>query len=402
MDSKTNIPSFTVSLRGYDRVEVDEYLDSLADALGQVDDAQEQNRRLQAHIGRLNGRIKDLEDRISADTPKTGAILGERIGILLRSAEETATETLERAEVRSAQLIAEAEQRVVEAEEAARVAVAGGQEQARRIEASARAEAAEIISEAESRAAARTRQIEQWAEQVVSHTRAEEARMLREQQAKRDAATAELRSLGEQRDAVAATLAELRETLGQALGLVVPPDQPETGTALPAEDRSVDPEHGAAGAPGDGPEVETAAPAATSPAVPAPPDTDAAPAAPAGDLHAGDLHAGAAVADVADAAATDFEETVVIIGSPSKGAADGDGDVEADGEASDWWAGTSDSRPPFDVDACDEPVTGQIEAVNADGDAFHDGPDGTGSEDPEFEAKLEAWVSEGAKHFRRM
>ena len=41
MDLKTQAPSFTVSLRGYDREEVDGTLDSLAEALGQVNDAEE-------------------------------------------------------------------------------------------------------------------------------------------------------------------------------------------------------------------------------------------------------------------------------------------------------------------------------------------------------------------------
>lgn len=220
METKTQIPSFTISLRGYDREEVDEYLDSLADTLGHVDDTHEQNRRLQAHITRLNARIKDLEDRINADTPRTGAVLGERIGLLLSSAEDTATDTLNRAEGRAAEMVAEAEDKVAEAEEAARAAIARGEEQARRIEAAARGEAAEIISEAEARASARTRQIEQWAEEVVSHTRAEEARMLREHLEKRKAATAELRGLADHRDAAVSTLTELRESLGKALGLV--------------------------------------------------------------------------------------------------------------------------------------------------------------------------------------
>ena len=90
MDTKTNAPSFTVSLRGYDREEVDEYLDSLAEALGQVEEAEAHSRRLQAHVAKCNTRIKELEDRIRADTPKTGIALGERIGLLLHEAEEAA------------------------------------------------------------------------------------------------------------------------------------------------------------------------------------------------------------------------------------------------------------------------------------------------------------------------
>ncbi|HET6963497.1 MAG TPA: DivIVA domain-containing protein [Acidimicrobiales bacterium] len=220
MESKTNAPSFTVSLRGYDRMEVDEYLDSLAEALGQVEEAEERSRGLQAHIERLNVRIAELEDRIRADVPKTGGILAERISIMLRTAEETAADTINRAEAASAEMLEKAHEDVASAEDRARGAIARGEEQARRLEAAARAEAAEIVAEAEGRASTRTRQIEQWAEQVISHTRAEEARMLAEQQDKREQCEAELQALTEQRDAVAASIAQLREALGQALGLV--------------------------------------------------------------------------------------------------------------------------------------------------------------------------------------
>src|ERR1700758_5849191 len=81
LETKTNAPSFTVSLRGYDREEVDEYLDSLGEALNQVEEAEAHTRRLQAHVAKCNARIKELEDRIRADTPKSGIALGERIGI---------------------------------------------------------------------------------------------------------------------------------------------------------------------------------------------------------------------------------------------------------------------------------------------------------------------------------
>lgn len=228
METKTSqMPSFTVSLRGYDREEVDDYLDSLAEALAQVDEAKEQNRRLQAHIARLNSRLKDLEERISSETPKTGALVAERIAILLRTAEDTAADTITRSEATAAQIVAEANSKLTEAEDALRAAVSRGEAQARTIEATARGEAAEIIAEAEARASARTRQIEQWAEEVVSRTRAEEARMLREHQERRNRAVSELTALAEQRDAAAITLARLRETLGEALGLVeVAPDAP--------------------------------------------------------------------------------------------------------------------------------------------------------------------------------
>ena len=222
METKTHSPSFTVSLRGYDREEVDHYIDSLAEALEQVDDSSEQNRHLQSIVNRLNGRIKELEDRINSEAPRSGAMVGERIGILLREAEEAASDTVTRAETRAAAVVAAAEAKEHEADDIVRAALARGEDQSRRIESAARAEAAEIVAEAEARATARTRQIEQWAEQVISHTRAEEARMLREQQERRKAAKAELQFLSDQQDEASRVLTDLRDALGQALGLIEP------------------------------------------------------------------------------------------------------------------------------------------------------------------------------------
>ena len=197
METKTTAPSFTVSLRGYDRMEVDEYLDSLAEALGQVELAEQRSLSLQAEVDRQKARISDLERRINSEAPRNGVVLGERIAILLRTAEETASDTLERAD-----------------------------QEARQTEATAEAKASAIIADAERRATARTRQIEQWADQVISQTRFEEARIL-----------TELKSLADQRDSVAANITELRESLASALGVVGPPvELPATMVPEPLED----------------------------------------------------------------------------------------------------------------------------------------------------------------------
>jgi DivIVA domain-containing protein len=229
VETKTQAPSFTVSLRGYDREEVDEYLDSLAEALARVEEAEEQTRRLQGHVARCNSRIKELEDKIRADTPRTGVALGERIGLLLHEAEEAAADLRSRAEADRSRIVAGADAKAAEADEVMRSVTAQAEDQARRIETVAKGEAAEIVSEAEARAGARTRQIEQWAEQVISHTRAEEARMFVEQQKARDAAAAELQALADQRRAAAATLVSVREAIGRAVGLIEDPDEPATG-----------------------------------------------------------------------------------------------------------------------------------------------------------------------------
>jgi DivIVA domain-containing protein len=229
METKTQTPSFTVSLRGYDREEVDEYLDSLAEALARVEEAEDQTRRLQSHVARCNSRIKELEDKIRADTPRTGVALGERIGLLLHEAEEAAADLWSRAEADRSRIVAGAEAKAAEADELMRSVTGQAEDQARRIEAVAKGEAAEIVSEAEARAAARTRQIEQWAEQVISHTRAEEARMFVEQQKVKDAAAAELQALAEQRQAAAATLLSVRDAIGRAVGLIEDKDEPGAG-----------------------------------------------------------------------------------------------------------------------------------------------------------------------------
>ncbi len=234
METNAHNPSFTVSLRGYDREEVDEYLDSLAEALEQVDSAEEHTRQLQAHVNRLNARIKELEDRLATENPKSGMLLGERIGILLRQAEETAEDTVARAEAHAAKIITAAEQRADEAEQVVRGATARAEEQGRRIEASARADAAEIVAEAEGRATARTRQIEQWAEQVISHTRAEEARMLQEQKAARESFAAEMAELQAHRSVAHRTLSELREAVGHAIGIAAPDPEKEPPTSEPS------------------------------------------------------------------------------------------------------------------------------------------------------------------------
>lgn len=241
METRSHNPSFTVSLRGYDREEVDEYLDSLAEALEQVESAEEHTRQLQAHINRLNARIKELEDRLasSSESPKSGLLLGERIGILLRQAEETAEDTVNRAETQAAKIITAAEQQAQDADQVVRSAKSRGEEEGRRVEAAARAEAAEIVAEAEGRATARTRQIEQWAEQVISHTRAEEARMLQEQKSARERFAADLAELQAQRVTAHSTLSDLHQVLSHAIGIVTPEPEKVAATSEPAETTAV-------------------------------------------------------------------------------------------------------------------------------------------------------------------
>jgi DivIVA domain-containing protein len=361
-------PSFTVSLRGYDREEVDHYLDSLAEALHNVEDAEDRNHRLQVHVSRLNARIKDLEDRIQADTPKTGAVLGERIAILLSAAEETAAETITRAEVKAAETVGVADERLSNAQDEVRSVVAKAQEDGRRIEADARSGAAAIVAESESRAAARTRQIEQWAEDVVAKTRAEDERMHREQQLKREAAAAEVAALMAQRDRVAQALSDLRDSLGHAIG-----------------------------------EVNESAEADPAPLAPSVPEGEALAEVYEGarepDLAAGEAEAIVALDDAHESAASSAEDSST--DQPASVASDsslsnGSGST---GPGTFGLATTTGWHPAVVFDDIGLPS----EHDPSEAEPFTDPTPahGTGEVGEDFEVKLEAWVSEGARHFRQ-
>jgi DivIVA domain-containing protein len=368
METKTQPPSFTVSLRGYDREEVDEYLDSLAEALGQVEEAEEHSRKLQAHVTRLNSRIKELEDRIRADTPRSGSALGERIGLLLHEAEEAAADAVQRAEAEAALIVAAAEARGAEASETARGMTERAEDQARRIETAARGQAGEIAAEAEARAAARTRQIEQWAEQVVSHTRAEEARMVLEQQRAKDAAAVELKSLADQRSDAIATLGGLREALGRAIGLV---------------------DKGSSSSPASGGHpvsTETTSPAGT------PSDAALADASDAGTANGskGAPVANGTAGETATSSPFDgsFHESVTIIRSA---------DASIDGTAN----GSADRSTDGQEDRATEGTISIADGHGPGGDATGTSPIGHPAEDmseaDQFEAKLDAWVAGAAE-----
>jgi DivIVA domain-containing protein len=244
-------PSFTVSLRGYDREEVDEYLDSLAEALGRADQAEERCRRLQAYVGRITARVHELEERIRTEAPKSGAALGERIALVLRDAEKVASEHIASAESEAERILAEAAQKLSEAQAAVADAASKAEAEARRIEAAARSQAAATISEAEARAGARTRQMEEWAEQVIAHTRAEQARIGAANLRVRNELREELRALEAERERTLQVISDLREALGRAAGVAKngqpsgpdPQSEPEVGSE-PSEPQASTEPHG--------------------------------------------------------------------------------------------------------------------------------------------------------------
>jgi DivIVA domain-containing protein len=229
-------PRFTVSLRGYDKEEVERYLATVSERSSQdseqLDELQEQNRYLEEEHERLAARVEELEAAIRSETPHTVSALGERITLILNEAEEGASETLAKAKAEADYILAEArsaadalhqEASVVSAQAVETLAAARRQaaDLAEQLEADATARASAILSDAELRAQRRQEQIEEWAQQMVAHTRGVHAQLADEFAMVRRTHEAEVRSLIEDRDDTIAALRSLQLSLAHAIEKVV-------------------------------------------------------------------------------------------------------------------------------------------------------------------------------------
>lgn len=225
-------PRFTVSLRGYDKDEVDDYLESLAahatDSDGELMAHRQRSRDLESEVQRLGGRVRELEDAIRTETPHTVRAIGERITLILSEAEAGATETLAQAESRSDQILAQAREEaeelrqqvtteLAEARQAREEAQRAAEEQLERAEAEAKARASAILNEAEARARRRQAQIEGWAQEVITATQADQAQMTEEFALLKRRHESELIELTTRRDDVVASLRSLQQSISRAV-----------------------------------------------------------------------------------------------------------------------------------------------------------------------------------------
>jgi DivIVA domain-containing protein len=225
-------PRFTLSLRGYDKDEVDDYLESLAahasDADGALLSARDRMRQLEAEIQRLSARVAELEDAIRGEVPHTVKAIGERITLILGEAEAGAAEALALAQGQAQGMVEEAQREAdslrrqaaaaaAEAREVRDSAVRTAEEHGARVEAEAKARATAIINEAEARARRRQAQIEGWAQDVITATQADQAQMAEEFTVIRRRHESEVGELVAQRDDVVATLRTLQAALGRAV-----------------------------------------------------------------------------------------------------------------------------------------------------------------------------------------
>ena len=232
---------FDVVLRGYDRRQVDDYLDRVEAALNDADarhaeDAQRLTA-LESQVVDMHERLADAERRAEG-RPEPAPVAGDRIATMLRLADEEATAIRDAARQEAERIITDAQ-------------VQAGQETAKRTAELDRRER-DIATAAEDADATR-RQAQQDADEI--RTRAEQEAAATRQQAQEElrrmheagqleaaAMTSEARrqveDLSRQRDAIAAQLQSLRDTLAGAVGPLSTSAGADQEIHLPAEART--------------------------------------------------------------------------------------------------------------------------------------------------------------------
>jgi len=219
-------PEFAVALRGYDRIQVDEYVSRLnewaRDWQERVREAESASQAAARQVEELSARLDALGVEDPESGPRSIKALGERVGSILQEAHaaaeelrsqamadaeavraEAATE-LDRLRLESEELRAEAAAEVdrlrAEAEEMRTNGLGVAQAEAASMRAGARQEAEEIVREANAEAGGILEAARTEAERITS------------------VAQSELRSLVERRDSVVRHLADLHRQLAGVLG----------------------------------------------------------------------------------------------------------------------------------------------------------------------------------------
>jgi vacuolar-type H+-ATPase subunit I/STV1 len=237
-------PEFTTSIRGYDRIQVDDYVDTLREwldtATARMQSAEGEVIQLREQVGRLRQQATELESEANQHPPRSLAAAGDRIARILALSEEGAAAVQVDAEAAANELLARAQRDADErsraslarqAEIEAWVAQATGQVEQIVGQAEQRAAmaAAQVTSEADARAAAHLAQAEQRATELVQQAQAEAARIseassaeharaLLEMAAHREDLSGQIRALEAQRDEALAALTGLRESLHRTIG----------------------------------------------------------------------------------------------------------------------------------------------------------------------------------------
>ncbi|TFV45967.1 hypothetical protein [Blastococcus sp. TF02A-35] len=201
-------PAFRGSVRGYDRLEVDNYV---AWAEGELAAAHREREHL---LDRLVAGAAELEisRRLLAERPPARPVVSDRVGEILRLAEDQAAEVLAAAESEAGRILAdarlEADARLRKAHEIRELA-ADVADQLRADAQRDRAAAAAMLAQAGG-----------GAELLLREAAEERERLAAEAVRERDRLAAEVADLHRQREQARAALRELTDRLGEALRAV--------------------------------------------------------------------------------------------------------------------------------------------------------------------------------------
>lgn len=225
-------PQFAVTVRGYDRAHVDEYVDTLrewlANATERMETAEYESSRLREEVVVLRARLAQLERQLNDGPPRTIEALGDRVSAILLLAEEGASTLRDDAEAEAVAIIGRARQeaadlvRSAEGRKAEMEAfIAGAADQAATLVQQAECRGAEaanrLLGEAECRAATREAEAEDRAKSVIAAAEAQRDAILAQLHDAETALKAELYRLSAERDEVINSLSRLRESLHRTI-----------------------------------------------------------------------------------------------------------------------------------------------------------------------------------------
>jgi cell division septum initiation protein DivIVA len=215
------MPQFATTLRGYDRIQVDSYVETLREwletATARMEAAQAESLQLHQHVAWLRQRVAEFEAQSSHEPPRSVSALGDRVARILGLAEESAEAVRASAETTATEVVSKAHEEAAELSRASQLR---------------QAEAEAMLAEA-------TRQTEETvhrAEELAAQAAARVAERLDDQ----------IRTLEAQRDGVLATLASLRESLQRAIGQLPADPQAEVPAAAGPAGRNGAPARGSA------------------------------------------------------------------------------------------------------------------------------------------------------------
>lgn len=217
------MPEFALAMRGYDRVQVDDYVARYArralEMRARTEAAEQAAAAARGEVDDLRRRLESGEERDGADTPPAIQALGERVGRILQVAWESSEEMRREAELGSTTMVSDAQTKATELLEGAERQVVELTAEADRTLAQARAQAQAVMEEAEERAAG------------DADLRAAESDRHRE------VLQAEIDALEARRVATMSGLDRLRSVLEGALQAPTPSEQTDPSGASPDASR---------------------------------------------------------------------------------------------------------------------------------------------------------------------